>query len=43
LLPYRPLRYETVVDKFRAAVGSDELSERILSANPAKLYGFAGA
>src|SRR4051812_31855714 len=43
LLPYRPLRYETVVDEFRAAVGSDELSERILSANAAKLYGFADA
>jgi predicted TIM-barrel fold metal-dependent hydrolase len=40
MLPYRALRYETVVDEFRAAVGSDELSERILSVNPAKLYGF---
>ena len=40
MLPYRALRYETVVDEFRAAVGSDELSERILSGNPAKLYGF---
>lgn len=39
-LPYRALRYETVVDEFRAAVGSAEVSERILSANPAKLYGY---
>ena len=40
MLPYRALRYESVVDEFRATVGSDELSERILSVNPAKLYGF---
>ncbi len=40
LLPYRALRYETVIDEFRAAVGSTELSERILSANPAMLYGY---
>ena len=40
LLPYRPLAYETVVDEFCAAVGSAELCERILSVNPAKLYGF---
>lgn len=40
MLPYRALRYESVVDEFRAAVGSPELSERILSANPARLYGY---
>lgn len=41
MLPYRKLRYETVVDDFIAAVGSAELSERILSDNPARLYEFA--
>jgi predicted TIM-barrel fold metal-dependent hydrolase len=40
LLPYRSLRYETLVDEFMAATGSAELSERILSDNPARLYGF---
>jgi len=42
-LPYRPLRYEAVFDDFCAAVGSAELCERILSVNPARLYGFAEA
>ena len=37
---YRNLRYETVVDDFMAAVGSVELTERILADNPARLYGF---
>jgi len=37
---YRNLRYETVVDDFMAAVGSVELTERILSDNPARLYEF---
>jgi hypothetical protein len=39
LSPYRSLRYETLVDEFMAATGS-ELSEQILSDNPARLYGF---
>jgi predicted TIM-barrel fold metal-dependent hydrolase len=37
---YRNLRYETVVDDFMAAVGSVELTERILADNPARLYEF---
>jgi predicted TIM-barrel fold metal-dependent hydrolase len=37
---YRPLPYETVVDDFIAAVGSAELSEMILTDNPARLYAF---
>ena len=37
---YRNLRYETLVDDFMTAVGSAELAERILSDNPARLYGF---
>jgi predicted TIM-barrel fold metal-dependent hydrolase len=40
LSPYRSLRYETLVDDFLAATGSSELAERILSDNPARLYGF---
>lgn len=40
LAPYRSLRYETLVDDFIAAVGSLELAERVLSENPAMLYGF---
>jgi predicted TIM-barrel fold metal-dependent hydrolase len=40
LSPYRSLRYETLVDDFLAAAGSAELAERILSDNPARLYGF---
>jgi predicted TIM-barrel fold metal-dependent hydrolase len=40
LAPYRSLRYETLVDDFIAATGSLELAERILSENPARLYGF---
>lgn len=39
-LPYRKLRYETVVDAFLAAVGSAELSERVMADNPARLYEF---
>jgi predicted TIM-barrel fold metal-dependent hydrolase len=38
--PYRLLRYESVFDEFRAAVDSPELAERILTDNPARLYGF---
>jgi hypothetical protein len=40
LSPYRGLRYETLVDDFITATGSAELAERILSDNPARLYGF---
>jgi predicted TIM-barrel fold metal-dependent hydrolase len=40
VLPYRKLTYETVVDDFVAAVGSPELSERIMSENAARLYDF---
>lgn len=39
--PYRKLHYDAVVDEFTAAVDSTELSERILSDNPARLYEFA--
>ena len=38
--PYRSLRYETLVDEFIAATGSEHLAEHILSDNPARLYGF---
>jgi len=37
---YRNLRYETLVDEFMTAVGAREMAERILSENPARLYGF---
>ena len=37
---YRNLRYETLIDDFMEAVGGAELAERILSDNPARLYGF---
>jgi predicted TIM-barrel fold metal-dependent hydrolase len=40
VLPYRSLRYETLVDDFIAAVGSADLAECCLSENPARLYGF---
>jgi predicted TIM-barrel fold metal-dependent hydrolase len=40
---YRPLPYQTVVDDFTRAVGSDALSEMILSENPARLYAFGPA
>lgn len=38
--PYRNLRYADLMADFIAAVGSAELAERILSDNPARLYGF---
>jgi predicted TIM-barrel fold metal-dependent hydrolase len=38
--PYRRLRYETLVDGFMAVTRSAEMAERILSGNPARLYGF---
>jgi predicted TIM-barrel fold metal-dependent hydrolase len=41
--PYRSLRYETTVDEFIAGIGSEELAERILSDNPARLYGFSNS
>jgi predicted TIM-barrel fold metal-dependent hydrolase len=41
--PYRALSYANVVDDFVASVGSAELSERIMSDNPARLYEFAGS
>jgi len=37
---YRSLRYEALVDDFMAALGARELTERILSENPTRLYGF---
>jgi predicted TIM-barrel fold metal-dependent hydrolase len=40
-LPYRPLRYGDIVDGFLRALPSAELAERIMEANPARLYGFA--
>ena len=40
MAPYRSLRYEKLVDEFIAATGSEELAERILSDNPARLYCF---
>ena len=39
-LAYRPLRYEDIVDSFLRALPSAELAERIMEANPARLYGF---
>jgi len=38
---YRPLPYRTVVDGFTRALGSDTLTEMIMTDNPARLYGFA--
>jgi predicted TIM-barrel fold metal-dependent hydrolase len=40
VVPYRGLRYETLIDEFVAAVASEEIAERVLSDNPARLYGF---
>jgi len=42
-LPYRALSYEKLVDDFFEAVGSNERAERIMSDNPARLYGFPGS
>jgi len=39
---YRPLSYERLVDDFWTALPSSELAERIMSDNPARLYGFSG-
>jgi len=38
---YRPLSYERLVDDFYAALPSQELAERIMGDNPARLYGFS--
>jgi predicted TIM-barrel fold metal-dependent hydrolase len=38
---YRPLSYARLVDDFYAALQSHELAERIMSDNPARLYGFS--
>jgi predicted TIM-barrel fold metal-dependent hydrolase len=38
--PYRDLRYERLIDEFIDASGSEEVAERVLSDNPARLYGF---
>lgn len=38
--PYRKLSYETVFDDFLGALPSAELAERIMTDNPARLYGF---
>ncbi len=39
-LAYRDLAYATVVDGFRASLGSDELADRVMALNPAQLYAF---
>ena len=41
LSPYRNLRYSKLLADFMAAVGSEELAERILSENPVRLYEFS--
>jgi predicted TIM-barrel fold metal-dependent hydrolase len=41
LAEYRPLSYDRLVDDFYAAAPSQELAERIMSNNPARLYGFS--
>ncbi|MCK8787181.1 amidohydrolase family protein [Roseomonas sp. NAR14] len=41
-LPYRALDYGRVVAGFRAALPSAALADRIMGANAARLYGFAG-
>jgi predicted TIM-barrel fold metal-dependent hydrolase len=38
--PYRPLSYQTLVDEFLAALPSQNLAARVMSDNPARLYGF---
>jgi predicted TIM-barrel fold metal-dependent hydrolase len=40
VLPYRKLDYGTVVDEFLACLGSPDLAERVMTQNPARLYGF---
>jgi predicted TIM-barrel fold metal-dependent hydrolase len=39
-VPYREIDYRETVDDFLAAVGSATLAERIMTNNPARLYGF---
>lgn len=41
LSPYRNLPYSKVLADFMAAVGSEELAERILTENPVRLYEFS--
>ena len=38
--PYRPLSYQMLVDEFLAALPSQDFAGRVLSDNPARLYGF---
>jgi predicted TIM-barrel fold metal-dependent hydrolase len=38
--PYRALSYATLVDEFLAALPSKDFVERVMSENPARLYGF---
>lgn len=38
--PYRVLSYQRIVDDFIAALASDEVADRIMRDNPARLYGF---
>jgi predicted TIM-barrel fold metal-dependent hydrolase len=38
--PYRPLSYQTLVDEFLAALPSQNFAARVMSDNPARLYGF---
>jgi predicted TIM-barrel fold metal-dependent hydrolase len=38
---YRQLSYQRLVDDFYAALPAQELAERIMSENPARLYGFS--
>jgi predicted TIM-barrel fold metal-dependent hydrolase len=38
--PYRPLSYEALVDEFLVALPSRNSAERVMSDNPAQLYGF---
>ncbi len=38
--PYRALSYQTLVDEFLAALPSQDFTDRVMSENPARLYGF---
>jgi predicted TIM-barrel fold metal-dependent hydrolase len=38
--PYRPLSYQTLVDEFLAGLPSQNFAARVMSDNPARLYGF---
>ena len=41
-LPYRPLDYGAVVAGFRSALPDPALADRVMGANPARLYRFDG-